>query len=351
MRDLRESHHRIALTHRQIDEEGRDLADRLTRARRQLGIGIDRRRRHCADHGAGHHGLAAGEQPVAQRTGDHRQHDVVDIAVVAGVDRPEVGQCRRRDGEPPVPRHGGVERAVGRAAAHHGAGRFGHPAAQLQQLAAVGHRRPQGAELLAGPGQPVGHRVQHQPTGRRLTLGQPDVVDHTHRLAVAVGDHVTDLHRPHAIDDHLMGLDEQRQPITAEPLDQIHLPQRAGAVQRAARQPGDEVVQLGIAARRRQRRAPDVVGDVEVGVVDPHRPGQPEGDLAHLLAIARCLREVAFHGLQQSLVAQPAARPTQDRQRAGVHRRRGVLLLVERGIGIRQTCHHRRRASSLTPSA
>ncbi len=32
----------------------------------------------------GGHRLAAGQQPVAQRAGDHRQHDVVDVAVVAG---------------------------------------------------------------------------------------------------------------------------------------------------------------------------------------------------------------------------------------------------------------------------
>ena len=50
-----------------------------------------------------------------------------------------------------------------------------------------------------------------------------------------------------------------------------------------------------------------MVGDVEIGVVDPDRAGNPQGDLADFLPVARNLRQSPLHRLQQSLVAQPTA--------------------------------------------
>jgi len=63
-------------------------------------------------------------------------------------------------------------------------------------------------------------------------------------------------------------------------------------------------MKLSVTARGRQRRAPDVIGDVEVAVVDPDRPGQAERDLADLLPVARDLRQPGLDGRQQRLVAQ-----------------------------------------------
>ena len=63
-----------------------------------------------------------------------------------------------------------------------------------------------------------------------------------------------------------------------------------------------------VVARRRQRRAADVVGDVEVAVVDPHRTRQPQRHLADLLAVAGNLRQPPLDRGQQRLVAQAAAR-------------------------------------------
>ena len=68
------------------------------------------------------------------------------------------------------------------------------------------------------------------------------------------------------------------------------------------------------AARRRQRRATDVVGDVEVTVVDPHRPGQPHRHFTDLLPVPWHLWQPLFHGGQQRLIAQPGTRLPQDRQ-------------------------------------
>ena len=80
------------------------------------------------------------------------------------------------------------------------------------------------------------------------------------------------------------------------------------AVELLGHDPADEVAQLLLAARRRQRGAAQVVVEVEVGVVDPDRPAERERHEAHDLAVARDQRELA-----------------RDHRRARPARRRGTL--------------------------
>ena len=74
------------------------------------------------------------------------------------------------------------------------------------------------------------------------------------------------------VEDRVMHLGHQRRPFPLEPLDDVHLPQRAVGVERAAHHRRHERVQLGLAARRREARPAQVVVELEVGVVRP-RPG------------------------------------------------------------------------------
>ena len=135
VRDLRQPHHRVALTDRQVDQERRHLADRLTGPGRvEVRVRIDRHRRHRPHGRRRRHRLATRHQPVAQRTGDHGQHDVVDVAVVAGPHEAVVLQPMAGHGEPPVPRHRRVQRAVRRGAAGEGARDVDEPAPDLDQL-------------------------------------------------------------------------------------------------------------------------------------------------------------------------------------------------------------------------
>src|SRR6185437_13712771 len=105
-------------------------------------------------------------------------------------------------------------------------------------------------------------------------------------------------------------------------------------------QPRDQLVQLLVTARRGQRRAPHVISDVEVVVVQPHRPGRANLHLPHLLAVARYLWQPLLDGGQQGLVAQAGAGATQDRQRSDVHGGRGVLQPIKRRVRRRQASHH-----------
>ena len=66
-----------------------------------------------------------------------------------------------------------------------------------------------------------------------------------------------------------MNLGVHRLPATIESMDQIHLPQRASAVQRAGVQAGSLRGQLLVVAGRGQRQFADMELDVEVRVLDP----------------------------------------------------------------------------------
>jgi hypothetical protein len=57
----------------------------------------------------------------------------------------------------------------------------------------------------------------------------------------------------------------------------------------------------------RAGRTPDVVGVVEVVVVDPDRPGQPERDLAHLAAGTAGSAAAAVDGGQHRLMLEHRA--------------------------------------------
>ena len=226
--------------------------------------------------------------------------------------------------EAAVARHGRVQRTVRRGAAGDGARDVDEPAPDLDELTRVrrhlGHRRAHGPKLLGRTGDPFADGTQHELTVARLTRRDPDVLTELRRLRGAIGNDVADLERRHPVHQRLVRFGVDGDAIAGQALDQIHLPQRPRLVQWPRAEPGDELVQLRVAARRRQRRPPDVVGDVEVAVVDPDRAGQPQRHLAHLLAVARDLRQPLFDGGQQGFIAQPGARPTQGRQRADVHR-------------------------------
>ena len=74
-----------------------------------------------------------------------------------------------------------------------------------------------------------------------------------------------------------MHLGDQRRAVLLQPLDHVHLPQRAVGVELAAHHPRHERVELGLSARRRQAGPAQVVVELEVGIVDPDRVVQPEG--------------------------------------------------------------------------
>ena len=82
----------------------------------------------------------------------------------------------------------------------------------------------------------------------------------------------------HAVDDRR---------ALAEPVDQIHVPQRAIAVERHRHQVSDEFLERGAVARGRKREMVHVVLEREVGIVFPSRQAQRQAALDHPLAKTR----------------------------------------------------------------
>ena len=134
-----------------------------------------------------------------------------------------------------------------------------------------------------------------------------------------------------AVDERVVRLGEQREPRRglrlrgvaarssrrAEALDEPDLPQRLRAVELLREHAAGEVLQLLLAAGRRQRGGAHVVLEVEVGVVDPHRPALAERHEAQLLAEARHQREPPLDVLEQLLVRRGLA--LEDRHAGDVH--------------------------------
>ena len=74
-----------------------------------------------------------------------------------------------------------------------------------------------------------------------------------------------------------MDLGHNGHPAFRQPMDQIELPQRPGAIEPARKDPGHLFGQLGLAASGRQGQLADVEIEIKVHVIDPVVVIQLEG--------------------------------------------------------------------------
>jgi hypothetical protein len=104
---------------------------------------------------------------------------------------------------------------------------------------------------------------------------------------------------------------------------------------------GDEGGELVRAAGRGHRGAPDVVIEVEIGVVDPHRDVQPERHLDEAVAQRRHEVQPGFEERPHPGVerARGRGRGVDDRDAQDVHVRRRRFQSEERGVEAGQTLH------------
>ena len=93
------------------------------------------------------------------------------------------------------------------------------------------------------------------------------------------------------VDQRVVHLAVHGEPAVVQPLHHVQLPQRAVPIEQAGVQPGGQLEQLADPSRRRQRRAPNVVVDVDVGVVVV---GPRQGAIPPMI-VAGCLRNVGWN--------------------------------------------------------
>jgi hypothetical protein len=102
---------------------------------------------------------------------------------------------------------------------------------------------------------------------------------------------VPEIHRPRqqvdrrdAVGQRMMHFADHREPTPGQALGEMKLPQRAATVQRRRGDLADDLVELSPPAGRRHLHPPQVVVQVDVAVLQPHRMVQAPRDINELVA-------------------------------------------------------------------
>ena len=129
---------------------------------------------------------------------------------------------------------------------------------------------------------------------------------------------------------------EHRHRSVLEPVDQVQLPQRPGAVERAGEDPRDLLGELLVGPGRRQGELADVEVEVEVAVVDPVGVVEPERHLGEAPAHRRQQRQpLGDHLLHVGELELAARRRASDRGSRPRPRARSGARSRARGTGRR----------------
>ena len=270
-----QAHRRAGLPHGQVDEARGDL-----RAGRGVVAVVDGHGDHGADRGARVDGLATGEQPRAERTGDGGEDDVVDRHLVgegataqAGADLAVVLEVGADHDVAAGPADRRVERRLGgRPCRDAGQGRddVGGDGRHLpDRVGDVGDAVLDRLDDLARGARRLGERRDDELGTARLGAGPPRGEHSLAGRGVAVDQDVADVDRADAVDEAVVGLGDDGEAVLGQALDEVDLPHRAGAVERARLDAGDELLELLVGARAGQGAAAHVVAHVEVACRRP----------------------------------------------------------------------------------
>ena len=221
------------------------------------------------------------QQVVAQRTGTHREDDVVEAHPGGALDALEPVDAPRLGGHPSRTADRHVE---------HGARRSERQRQLLLHQRGAGQRPRRRAKCRNRSRQLGDSLGRFDFSAARVASGQ--IPDRLHVGVLGVGRQrpLHELQRGDTVDQRVVELAVEGEPAVVQPLDEVRFPQRAVSVEQAAVPPRGQLEQLADPSRRRQRRAPHVIVDVDVirVVVGPRdvgdsaeRPGRvlPEGGL------------------------------------------------------------------------
>ena len=173
-------------------------------------------------------------------------------------------------------------------------------------------RRPDPSHHLGRHGRALEQRVGQQLGAARERARDPLVVGRRHRQRIGRGveQHGRDVDAGDPVDERVMGLRQHREAPVGEALDEPQLPQRPAAVERLGEHAARQPLQLAVAAGARQRRVADVVADLEMGIVHPHRAALAERHERQPLPVAGHEVESRLDRLDQLVVRRGACRRT-----------------------------------------
>src|ERR671922_482567 len=131
-----------------------------------------------------------------------------------------------------------------------------------------------------------------------------------------------------------MRLRQHCEPAPLEAVDEPDLPERLSPVELLREHAPGKRSQLVFATRRRQRRQPDVITQIQVRIVDPLRATLTKRDARELLSIPRHKVKTLLHIIQKLVVVGSIA--GEQHRGSDVHVSGLVLEMEERGILWRQ---------------
>jgi hypothetical protein len=276
--------------------------------------------------------MAVRAQVAPEAAGDGREHDVVDGPAERVLDRLDAVELLLDPGEAAVRADRHVERARRRAARARQRERAdrSHVAEQfLRNAAGAADRGADPTKDLGRHGRALQQRVGQQLRAAWQRVRDPRLFGGRRRRGV--GRHVEqdgrDVDAGDPVDECVVRLAEDREAAVFEALDEPQLPQRLVAVELLREGASGEVLELLVAAGRRERVVLDVIPRVEVRVVDPHRPALSKRDERESLAVARHEMQASLDGAHELVVRR--RRPVEHHARGDVHVRRGVVLEVQ----------------------
>ena len=132
-------------------------------------------------------------------------------------------------------------------------------------------------------------RVEHLHRPHRLAARRPRPRLADRRAGRQVHQHAEQFDAGDPVDHAVVDLEDDRPLPILEAFDEPCLPKWALAIERMRHDPADEAAERRVVAGSGQRRVPQVVAEVEVRVVCPHRPPELERHRADALAVARDL--------------------------------------------------------------
>jgi hypothetical protein len=256
-------------------------------------------------------------EPAPHGAAGDRQGDVVDGAAESVLDQFEVVEGPARPGEAAVGADVAVEGDPG--------GRLGQVPADLPEaddpvrrashsLARVPGGVPEPAQGASEHAEEAARREAEEAGAGRRPLRLPGLFGANDLVfGLDVEEEHADVGRRDSVRHRVVGLVDDPEAVVLEPVGQPQLPERLGSVQRRRQVGPDQLVELRVGPGGGQSDVPDVPGDVEVGVIHPHRRPQMEGRNGEPLAQPREQVQAAADVGDEVLVAGRAALADHDR--------------------------------------
>jgi hypothetical protein len=332
-------------------------AELLTRAHRHRDLGDERHVRQ----------VLVLDQPPPHRARAGADDDVVDRRAVLVLGGLEVLERELPEREPPVRRDPAGELRLGcdevravDAVAH-------EPRRQARDGAHAGEDAERGlVEVRDRLRQPLDHpdrvaRQAEQPEPEHLQRRRRRVrevvlrIDRTDLTAFGrqVEQQRHDLRAAQPVDHGVVDLRQHRDEPGLVALDDVDLPQRPRAVERAGHDPRDLVGELGVVARRGERHLTHVVAEVDLGLLDPVGMVEPERDVREPPPQRRELRAALGQQPRHLEAAEDAVRRrrrVEHRKTADVPRLAWVLKREELRVEAGQLPHARTLSSRGPPT-